>query len=109
MAVGDALEMNWLASCSRSVDVVGTTNPGRSRHAHHPHRRPHPCTARGAAHRALIDSDAVATWTVPGGVTSEVHVFEAREQGRCRISLTYTVKDAHGTVLLGDKSIEAGA
>lgn len=64
---------------------------------------------RGAVHRASIDSDAVATWTVPGGVTSEVRVFEAREQGRCRISLTDTVKDAHGTVLLGDKSIEAGA
>ena len=42
-------------------------------------------------------------------MTSEVHVFEAREQGRCRIPLTYTVKDTDGTVLLGDKSIEAGA
>lgn len=40
-------------------------------------------------YRALLDPDAVATWMVPDGMTSEVHTFEAREGGAFRISLTY--------------------
>lgn len=46
-------------------------------------------------YRALIDAEAVATWMVPDGMTSQVHAFEAREGGAFRISLTY---DAPGEV-----------
>lgn len=40
-------------------------------------------------YRALIDPDAVQRWMVPDGMSSQVHVFDAREGGRFRISLTY--------------------
>jgi uncharacterized protein YndB with AHSA1/START domain len=40
-------------------------------------------------YRALIDAEAVQTWRVPTGMTSEVHVFEPWEGGAIRISLTY--------------------
>ena len=40
-------------------------------------------------YRALIDAEAVATWMVPQGMTSQVHRFESREGGSFRISLTY--------------------
>src|SRR3954468_24607718 len=40
-------------------------------------------------YRALLDARAVATWMVPSGMTSHVHVFDAREGGSFRISLTY--------------------
>jgi uncharacterized protein YndB with AHSA1/START domain len=44
---------------------------------------------RGAVYRALLDAKAVATWMVPTGMTSRIHVFDAREGGSFRISLTY--------------------
>jgi uncharacterized protein YndB with AHSA1/START domain len=44
---------------------------------------------RANVYRALLDARAVATWMVPSGMTSHVHVFDAREGGSFRISLTY--------------------
>ncbi len=44
---------------------------------------------RAAVYRALLDAHAVATWMVPDGMTSHVHLFEPREDGAFRISLTY--------------------
>jgi uncharacterized protein YndB with AHSA1/START domain len=44
---------------------------------------------REKVYAALIDADAVARWKVPDGMTSQVHVFDAREGGTVRISLTY--------------------
>jgi uncharacterized protein YndB with AHSA1/START domain len=40
-------------------------------------------------YRALIDSNAVANWKVPNGMTCQVHWFDPREGGTFRISLTY--------------------
>lgn len=51
---------------------------------------------RTAVYEALIEADAVASWRVPIGMTSEVHEFEPREGGRFRISLTYTAATATG-------------
>jgi uncharacterized protein YndB with AHSA1/START domain len=45
--------------------------------------------SRATVYRALLDPDAVATWMVPTGMTSRVHVFDAREGGSFRISLRY--------------------
>jgi uncharacterized protein YndB with AHSA1/START domain len=44
---------------------------------------------RAAVYRALLDPQAVQTWMVPTGMTSEVHAFDPREGGEFRISLTY--------------------
>lgn len=44
---------------------------------------------RTSVYRALIDPQAVATWMVPNDMTSVVHVFEPREGGAFRISLSY--------------------
>ena len=44
---------------------------------------------RASVYRALLDARAVETWMVPTGMTSHVHVFEPREGGAFRISLTY--------------------
>jgi uncharacterized protein YndB with AHSA1/START domain len=44
---------------------------------------------RASVYRALLDPRAVATWMVPNGMTSQVHVFDPREGGLFRISLTY--------------------
>ncbi len=44
---------------------------------------------RASVYRALLDAQAVATWMVPVGMTSQVHEFDAREGGAFRISLTY--------------------
>jgi uncharacterized protein YndB with AHSA1/START domain len=44
---------------------------------------------RASVYRALLDARAVATWKVPTGMTCQVHVFDAREGGSFRISLTY--------------------
>ncbi|HEX6250906.1 MAG TPA: SRPBCC family protein [Gemmatimonadaceae bacterium] len=49
----------------------------------------HVRAARRQVYRALLDPEAVRTWMVPDGMTSEVHEFDAREGGRFRISLTY--------------------
>lgn len=46
-------------------------------------------------YRALVEAEAVATWMVPDGMTSQVHEFSAYEGGSFRISLTY---DAPGEV-----------
>ena len=47
-------------------------------------------------YRALLDQEAVQTWMVPDGMTSQVHVFEAREGGAFRISLTYDAPTTAG-------------
>jgi uncharacterized protein YndB with AHSA1/START domain len=44
---------------------------------------------RATVYRALLDARAVEAWMVPIGMTSHVHVFDAREGGVFRISLTY--------------------
>ena len=41
---------------------------------------------RANVYRAFLDARAVATWMVPIGMTSRVHVFDAREGGVFRIS-----------------------
>jgi uncharacterized protein YndB with AHSA1/START domain len=51
---------------------------------------------RAAVYRALLDAHAVAKWKVPTGMTSQVHVFEAREGGSFRVSLTYDAPTATG-------------
>ncbi|MFJ9038665.1 SRPBCC domain-containing protein [Streptomyces sp. NPDC102406] len=50
----------------------------------------------GAVYRALLDADAVAVWRVPDGMRGQVHVFEAREGGRFRVSLTYETPTGTG-------------
>ena len=42
-----------------------------------------------AVYGALLDAAAVQQWMVPDGMRSEVHLFEGREGGLFRISLTY--------------------
>ena len=44
---------------------------------------------RSAVYHALLDPRDVATWMVPDGMTSRVHVFDPREGGAFRISLSY--------------------
>lgn len=44
---------------------------------------------RPAVYRACLDPDALAKWRVPDNMTAQVHVFDAREGGRFRMSLTY--------------------
>jgi uncharacterized protein YndB with AHSA1/START domain len=44
---------------------------------------------RERVYRALLDPVEVQVWRVPEGMTSQVHVFEAREGGAFRVSLTY--------------------
>ena len=51
---------------------------------------------RAAVYRALLDARAVATWMAPDGMTSHVHVFDAREGGSFRISLTYDTPSGTG-------------
>lgn len=62
-----------------------TTSTRMSRHINAP---------RPKVYRALIDADAVATWMVPNGMTSQVYTFDAREGGAFRISLTYDAPTA---------------
>jgi uncharacterized protein YndB with AHSA1/START domain len=59
---------------------MATTSTRVSRHVNAP---------RANVYRALLDARAVATWMVPVGTTSHLHVFDAREGGLFRISLTY--------------------
>jgi len=56
---------------------------------HSTHARRHVNAPRVSVYRALVDARAVASWMVPSGMTSHVHVFDAREGGSFRISLTY--------------------
>ena len=58
--------------------------------------RRHMKAARANVYRALLDAGAVATWMVPDGMTSRVHVFDAREGGAFRISLTYDEQTGTG-------------
>jgi uncharacterized protein YndB with AHSA1/START domain len=51
---------------------------------------------RSAVYHALIDARSVQQWMVPDGMTSVVHVFEPREGGAYRISLTYDSTDHAG-------------
>jgi uncharacterized protein YndB with AHSA1/START domain len=44
---------------------------------------------RKAVYKACLDADALARWRVPDNMTARMHVFEAREGGRYRMSLTY--------------------
>ena len=58
--------------------------------------RQHVNAPRAQVYRALLDARAVTTWMVPQGMTSHVHVFEAREGGSFRISLTYDTPSGIG-------------
>jgi uncharacterized protein YndB with AHSA1/START domain len=44
---------------------------------------------RANVYRALLDPGAVGKWKVPTGMTCQVHMFDPREGGSFRISLTY--------------------
>ncbi|MDB5908513.1 MAG: Aha1 protein [Massilia sp.] len=44
---------------------------------------------RSAVYQAILDAESVATWMVPTGMHSQIHMFEPHEGGRFRISLTY--------------------
>ena len=52
--------------------------------------------ARANVYSALLDVGAVATWMVPEGMPSHVHMFEAREGGSFRISLSYDEQTGTG-------------
>lgn len=51
---------------------------------------------RAEVYRLLIDPAAIVRWRVPDGMTATVHVFEAREGGAIRVSLTYDAPSAAG-------------
>ncbi len=44
---------------------------------------------REAVYQACLDPDALAFWRAPDNMKGRVHVFDAREGGRLRVSLTY--------------------
>jgi uncharacterized protein YndB with AHSA1/START domain len=44
---------------------------------------------RKTVYQACLDPDALASWRVPGNMKGHVHVFDAREGGTYRMSLTY--------------------
>jgi uncharacterized protein YndB with AHSA1/START domain len=58
--------------------VRGTTRVSRTMQA-----------PRSRIYAAFLDPDAVAKWLPPDSMTGAVHLFEPREGGRFRISLTY--------------------
>jgi uncharacterized protein YndB with AHSA1/START domain len=51
---------------------------------------------RARVYRALLDPHAVERWMVPAGMTSRIHLFEPREGGAFRISLTYDAPTGTG-------------
>ena len=51
---------------------------------------------RSDVYRALLDPDAIAQWRVPAGMSSQVHVFDAREGGSFSVSLTYDAPTSTG-------------
>jgi uncharacterized protein YndB with AHSA1/START domain/tRNA(Arg) A34 adenosine deaminase TadA len=51
---------------------------------------------RAAVYRAFLEADAVQRWMVPTGMTSQVHVFDPREGGAFRVSLTYDAPTGTG-------------
>jgi len=59
---------------------MATISTRTSRHVNAP---------RARVYRALLGARAVAAWMVPIGMTSHVHLFDAREGGLISISLTY--------------------
>jgi uncharacterized protein YndB with AHSA1/START domain len=44
---------------------------------------------RKAVYQACLDPDAVASWRAPENMKGQMHVFDAREGGTFRMSLTY--------------------
>jgi uncharacterized protein YndB with AHSA1/START domain len=44
---------------------------------------------RKAVYEACLDHDALASWRAPDNMKAHVHVFDAREGGTFRMSLTY--------------------
>jgi uncharacterized protein YndB with AHSA1/START domain len=44
---------------------------------------------RSAVYRACLDPNALTAWRVPDNMTARMHVFEARQGGKFRMSLTY--------------------
>jgi uncharacterized protein YndB with AHSA1/START domain len=48
---------------------------------------------RNVVYSAFLDPDSVAAWLAPNSMTGHVHVFEPREGGRFRMSLTYRNAD----------------
>jgi uncharacterized protein YndB with AHSA1/START domain len=44
---------------------------------------------RETVYQACLDPDALASWRVPDNMKGHVHVFDAREGGAYRMSLTY--------------------
>jgi uncharacterized protein YndB with AHSA1/START domain len=57
---------------------------------------------RRAIYQACLDPDALASWRVPDSMTGHMHLFDAREGGTFRMSLTY--KDPQQS--LGGKTTE---
>lgn len=51
---------------------------------------------RPAVYQALLDPHAIGIWRVPAGMSSFVHEFDARAEGRFRVSLTYDAPTAAG-------------
>jgi uncharacterized protein YndB with AHSA1/START domain len=47
-------------------------------------------------YRTPLDSQAVARWKVPDGMTCVVHEFDAHEGGAIRVSLTYAQRSGTG-------------
>lgn len=60
------------------------------------HARRHLRAECAEVYRALLDAQAVTSWMVPDGMTSHVHMFDAREEGLFRISLTYDAPSGTG-------------
>ncbi len=58
--------------------------------------RYHVNASRGIVYHTLLNADAVEKWMVPDGMTSLVHMFDAREGGLFRTSLTYDTATGTG-------------
>lgn len=73
--------------CRRENFDMTSTTTQISRHIRAP---------RAQVYRLLLDARAVQAWMVPSGMTSHVHMFDAREDGAFRISLTYDAATGTG-------------
>jgi uncharacterized protein YndB with AHSA1/START domain len=93
----DNLSINSVVSCrvtqslgvnihGREIQLMANTSTRVSQHVN---------ASRQSVYRALLNADAVAIWMEPKGMTSNVHVFDPREGGPFRISVTY--ETPHGT------------
>jgi uncharacterized protein YndB with AHSA1/START domain len=51
---------------------------------------------RSEVYRLLLDPAAIAQWKVPDDMRAHVHVFEPREGGALRVSLTYDAPNRQG-------------